>query len=211
MAERLPLWVGSDHLTILGALAMLGTGVAFWMAAAHPWALIAATVAPGGQLVRRQPRRHARARSPAGAAALRLLCRPCARRRRHPVPICGARRRRLHDAHRRGGIPHRLLPAQYRDRAGHAYRRHVSHLVLEDGSDRDADPPGRWRPAAAALERRRPLWATAICSSTWVAWLPLPRSPLRSSPRQSRTRGCSTAASPCRRRRTCMPASIPTR
>ena len=44
MARRLPLWVGSDHLTILGALAMLGTGVAFWMAAAHPWALIAATV-----------------------------------------------------------------------------------------------------------------------------------------------------------------------
>ena len=44
MAEHLPLWVGSDHLTILGALAMLGTGVAFWMAAAHPWALIAATV-----------------------------------------------------------------------------------------------------------------------------------------------------------------------
>ena len=44
MAQRLPPWVGSDHLTILGALAMLGTGVAFWMAAAHPWALIAATV-----------------------------------------------------------------------------------------------------------------------------------------------------------------------
>ncbi len=44
MARRLPLWVGSDHLTILGALAMLGTGVSFWMAAAHPWALIAATV-----------------------------------------------------------------------------------------------------------------------------------------------------------------------
>jgi len=44
MARRLPLWVGSDHLTILGALAMLGTGVSFWMGATHPWALIAATV-----------------------------------------------------------------------------------------------------------------------------------------------------------------------
>jgi len=42
MAQRLPLWVSSDHLTILGALAMLGTGIAFWMAAAHAWALIAA-------------------------------------------------------------------------------------------------------------------------------------------------------------------------
>ena len=44
MAQRLPLWVGSDHLTILGALAMLGTGLAFWMAAARPWTLVAATV-----------------------------------------------------------------------------------------------------------------------------------------------------------------------
>jgi archaetidylinositol phosphate synthase len=41
MARRLPAWVGSDHLTALGALAMLGAGIAFWMAPAHPMALVA--------------------------------------------------------------------------------------------------------------------------------------------------------------------------
>jgi phosphatidylglycerophosphate synthase len=41
MAERLPAWVGSDHLTALGAIAMLGAGVAFWMAPGRPLALLA--------------------------------------------------------------------------------------------------------------------------------------------------------------------------
>jgi archaetidylinositol phosphate synthase len=39
MAERLPAWVGSDHLTALGAVAMLGAGIAFWLAPGHPLAL----------------------------------------------------------------------------------------------------------------------------------------------------------------------------
>jgi archaetidylinositol phosphate synthase len=30
MAERLPAWINSDHLTSLGAVAMLGIGAAFW-------------------------------------------------------------------------------------------------------------------------------------------------------------------------------------
>ena len=41
MAERLPAWVGSDHLTALGAVAMLGAGIAFWLAPGHPLALLA--------------------------------------------------------------------------------------------------------------------------------------------------------------------------
>ena len=41
MAHRLPGWVGSDHLTALGALAMLGAGIAFWMAPGRPLALLA--------------------------------------------------------------------------------------------------------------------------------------------------------------------------
>ena len=41
MAERLPAWVGSDHLTGLGAFAMLGAGIAFWLAPGHPLALLA--------------------------------------------------------------------------------------------------------------------------------------------------------------------------
>ena len=44
MARRLPAWVGSDHLTALGAFAMLGAGVAFWMASARPLALVAVVV-----------------------------------------------------------------------------------------------------------------------------------------------------------------------
>jgi archaetidylinositol phosphate synthase len=40
MAERLPRWVGSDHLTALGALAMLGAGVSYWLAQWYPLALI---------------------------------------------------------------------------------------------------------------------------------------------------------------------------
>jgi phosphatidylglycerophosphate synthase len=42
MAERLPAWVGSDHLTGLGAFAMLGAGIAFWLAPGHPLAFVAA-------------------------------------------------------------------------------------------------------------------------------------------------------------------------
>jgi phosphatidylglycerophosphate synthase len=41
MAGRLPGWVGSDHLTALGAVAMLGAGIAFWLAPRHPLALLA--------------------------------------------------------------------------------------------------------------------------------------------------------------------------
>lgn len=41
MAERLPGWVGSDHLTALGAVAMLGAGIALWLGPGHPLALLA--------------------------------------------------------------------------------------------------------------------------------------------------------------------------
>jgi archaetidylinositol phosphate synthase len=41
MARRLPDWVGSDHLTALGAVAMLGAGMAFWLGARYPLALLA--------------------------------------------------------------------------------------------------------------------------------------------------------------------------
>ena len=44
MARRLPSWVNSDHLTTLGALAMLGSGLSFWLASDHRLALLAAVV-----------------------------------------------------------------------------------------------------------------------------------------------------------------------
>ena len=40
IAERLPHWVNSDHLTVLGALGTLGTGLAFAAAAFQPLALL---------------------------------------------------------------------------------------------------------------------------------------------------------------------------
>jgi archaetidylinositol phosphate synthase len=41
MARRLPDWVGSDHLTALGAVAMLGAGMAFWLGGSYPLTLLA--------------------------------------------------------------------------------------------------------------------------------------------------------------------------
>jgi phosphatidylglycerophosphate synthase len=41
MAERLPLWVNSDHLTGLGAVAMLAAGVSYAVAPHWPGALVA--------------------------------------------------------------------------------------------------------------------------------------------------------------------------
>ena len=39
LAERLPAWVNSDHLTSLGLAAMLGAGLSFWAAGTWPWAV----------------------------------------------------------------------------------------------------------------------------------------------------------------------------
>jgi len=36
MAERLPRWIHSDHLSALGLAAMAGAGLAFWLTASHP-------------------------------------------------------------------------------------------------------------------------------------------------------------------------------
>jgi archaetidylinositol phosphate synthase len=40
MARRLPRWVQSDHLTALGAFAMLAGGACYWVSARHPAALL---------------------------------------------------------------------------------------------------------------------------------------------------------------------------
>jgi archaetidylinositol phosphate synthase len=36
MAQRLPRWINSDHLSALGLAAMAGAGVSFWLAATNP-------------------------------------------------------------------------------------------------------------------------------------------------------------------------------
>jgi phosphatidylglycerophosphate synthase len=44
IAQRLPKSVGSDHLTALGGLAMLGVGVSYWLASRYPMALVSVVV-----------------------------------------------------------------------------------------------------------------------------------------------------------------------
>jgi len=47
MAQRLPRWVNSDHLTLLGFAAMPLAGVAYWMAKRNPLALLFVILALG--------------------------------------------------------------------------------------------------------------------------------------------------------------------
>lgn len=42
MARHMPHWVNSDHLTALGALAMLATGLSYWAARYNRWGLVLA-------------------------------------------------------------------------------------------------------------------------------------------------------------------------
>src|ERR1039458_5455200 len=44
MAERMPAWVNSDHLTILGFTAQIATGVCYALASHNPRMLLAAIV-----------------------------------------------------------------------------------------------------------------------------------------------------------------------
>ena len=43
IAHRLPPWVNSDHLTLLGIAALLGAGLSYWYARRHPAGLLIAT------------------------------------------------------------------------------------------------------------------------------------------------------------------------
>ncbi len=63
IASRLPRWINSDHLSALGLAAMAGAGASFWRGAGGSRCgrvTCGAVLAP--ELVRRQPRRHGRAR-----------------------------------------------------------------------------------------------------------------------------------------------------
>ncbi len=44
MAQRMPKWVNSDHLTALGLLGMLGAGASFWAAGDQPRALFGVVI-----------------------------------------------------------------------------------------------------------------------------------------------------------------------
>lgn len=42
MAQRLPAWVNSDHLTVLAGLASAGAGICYWIGPGHSWAMLVA-------------------------------------------------------------------------------------------------------------------------------------------------------------------------
>ncbi len=44
LAERMPPWVNSDHLTLLGFAGMILTGVSYYLAQFNPWFLLAGIV-----------------------------------------------------------------------------------------------------------------------------------------------------------------------
>ena len=44
MAQRMPKWINSDHLTALGLLGMLGAGASFWAASDQPLALVGVVI-----------------------------------------------------------------------------------------------------------------------------------------------------------------------
>jgi archaetidylinositol phosphate synthase len=44
IAKRLPAWINSDHLTVLGGVAMLGAGASYWLSARYPLTLVLAVV-----------------------------------------------------------------------------------------------------------------------------------------------------------------------
>ncbi len=44
LAQRMPPAVNSDHLTALGAIALLGAGLCYWVASSYPWALVGVVV-----------------------------------------------------------------------------------------------------------------------------------------------------------------------
>ena len=102
LAARMPAAINSDHLTVLGFAAMFLAGCSYAAARWTPWGLLLATLLPGHQLVRRQPRRHARQVQKSPAPALRFLRRPHDRLVRRALPHGRPRRLRLRRlAHRR--------------------------------------------------------------------------------------------------------------
>ena len=44
LAARTPLWINSDHLTVLGLVAMAGAGASYWWARTNPLGLVAVAV-----------------------------------------------------------------------------------------------------------------------------------------------------------------------
>ena len=78
MAKRLPLWLSSDHLTLLGFAAMLMAGIAYWVASWNQAGIMGRRHRSGGELVWRQSGRNLGESPQSTETKVWLLCGPCA-------------------------------------------------------------------------------------------------------------------------------------
>ena len=211
IARRLPPWLSSDHLTLLGLAVDAGRGARLCEDWDRPLERDGVGAGPGRQLVRRQPRRHAGAGPRPAAPALRLLRRPRDRpRRRGGDPDRHGRLRADGAGHRARAarrIPARLGGGLSRD----PHRRRVPPVVRRHRTDRTSSAArcrrllcrgssvGRRRRLECAAARRqradRDCRAASSCSSHRPSGTP-GRCIWR-----SRCRDATSGALPRRRRR----------
>ena len=159
IAGRLPRWLNSDHLTLLGLLSMPAAGLAFAAIGTTSWGAAALALALSRQLVRRQPRRHAREGPRSAAPALRLLRRSRDRSRGHGGAPRRHGRLRADGAVDRARRARRLLARLGGNLPGDAHGRRLPAVVRRHRPDGAADPArGRrlLRGGAPVGRRRRP-------------------------------------------------------
>ena len=169
IARRLPRFVMPDHLTLLGVLAAVGIAAAYALSNRDPVWLWAASRPAGRALARRLARRHAGARAPQRAAALRLLPRPPGRRGRDRPDRDRPRAVAVHAARDRAGDRGRLPGALDQHLPGDERARRVLARLRAARADRGAARPDRGQHAAGLGDRARGLgrsgWASPC--STW--------------------------------------------
>ena len=134
LAHRTPLWIHSDHLTALGLMSLLASGLSYWYARYSRTGLALATIflalnwlgdSLDGTL----------ARPPAAASALRFLCRSYSGCVRHCFPLGRSCAIRLHEYVDRCEFTDCLFDAIDRGLPRDLYSRRISLIVLEIESD----------------------------------------------------------------------------
>ena len=201
MAQRLPAWVSSDQLTALGAVAMLGAGLSYWLGASYPLALIGVVLMLavnwfGDSLDGTLARVRKQERPRYGFYV------------DHVLDVVGMLF--LFSGLALGGfmtpfVAAALLVAYYLLNVEIALATHtvgtfrISYWKVGPTELRILLAIGTLQLLRSAEVT---LFGGRYCFSTWEAWWRLPALRRRSSCRRSRTRGFSTSRSRCRARRT---------
>ena len=169
IARRLPAWVTSDQLTLLGLSSMVAAGLAFAIA---PTVLVERRrlhPCVGGELVRRQPGRHPRPRPVPAAAALRLLRGSRHRSLRHGRADRRHGLFRIDDRTRRARAAGCLLPRVGRNVSRDAHGPRLPAVVRSDRADRASDSPRHWRRRRVRSIRFPTSAGSDTCCSTSAA------------------------------------------